>query len=59
MAANHTYPLIEHARIIGGAILQTHDNWCRIFDPQPGPCSCAVIDFKVVRARPARKARRG
>jgi hypothetical protein len=52
-----TFPLFEAARVTGGAILQAHDNWCRSLDPQPGPCSCAVIDFKVVRALPARKAR--
>ena len=48
--------ILERARVTGGAILQAHDNWCRSLDPQPGPCSCAVVDYRVVRARPARKA---
>lgn len=50
-------PLHEAARITGGAILQTHDNWCKSLDPQPGPCSCATVDYKVVRMA-AQKARR-
>jgi hypothetical protein len=50
-------PRNEAAKVTGGEILQSHDNWCKALDVQPGPCSCAVIDYKVVRSRPARKAR--
>jgi hypothetical protein len=57
MAANlrHTFPLIDLARITGGRIVATHVNSCPSFDG--GPCNCAVAEFRVVRSRPARKAR--
>jgi hypothetical protein len=48
-------PLYEAAKVTGGEIHQAHDNWCKPLDPQPGPCSCAVVDFKVVRNRPSKR----
>jgi hypothetical protein len=51
----HTYPLFDLARISGGRITQTHHNACPSFDG--GPCNCATAEFRVIRSRPARKAR--
>jgi hypothetical protein len=57
MAAS--FQLHEIARVLNGRITQTHHNACRAISEQPGPCNCAVLDFRVVRSRPARQGRRG
>jgi hypothetical protein len=57
MAVHYTpkFTLFDHARITGGRIIPTHCNHCPALDG--GPCNCATAEFRVVRSRPAKKAR--
>jgi hypothetical protein len=47
--------LFDIAHITGGKIIPTHCNHCPALDG--GPCNCATAEFRVVRSRPAKKAR--
>jgi hypothetical protein len=49
------FTLFDLARVHGGRITPTHVNACPALDG--GPCNCATAEFRVVRSRPARKAR--
>jgi hypothetical protein len=50
-----TFPLHEIARVLNGRITQTHHNACPALDG--GSCHCGEPSYRVVRSRPARKAR--
>jgi len=42
------FTLADLAHVVGGKIVQIHDNWCKALT-EDGRCTCGTTDYRIVR----------
>jgi hypothetical protein len=50
LPARSPFTLFDLARVQGGAIVVTHDNWCKALESgRAEDCRCGDVEYKIVR----------